>query len=116
MNSEIAQAVLRFFLATDDGRMSERRERANVQLTAQISIQEIERDPLAFVHRIEAGEPVLAVRGGVAIAKVHPVPPAANQLRTFGLASGEFAAPDDFDGPLPDEMVSLGHVSRPNCT
>ena len=76
----------------------------------QISIHELVRDPRAFVHRIEAGEPLLVVRGGVAIAEVYPLPPATNQLRPFGLAWGEFAVPDDFDGPLPDEIVSL---SRP---
>jgi antitoxin (DNA-binding transcriptional repressor) of toxin-antitoxin stability system len=73
----------------------------------QITIQEIERDPLAFVHRIEAGEPLLVLRGGVAIAEVQPVSTTTNQPRPFGLASGEFALPDDFDGPLPDEIISL---------
>lgn len=70
----------------------------------QISIQEIERDPLGFVHRIEAGEPLLVIRGGVAIAEVQPVPSATNQPRPFGLASGEFVLPEDFDGPLPHEV------------
>lgn len=73
----------------------------------QISIQEIERDPAAFVHRIEAGESLMVVRGGIAIAEVQPVPPATNQPRPFGLASGEFTVPHDFDAPLPDEITSL---------
>lgn len=73
----------------------------------QISVQEIERDPLAFVHRIEAGEPLLVLRGGVIIAEVQPVSPITNQPRPFGLASGEFVVPGDFDEPLPDEIISL---------
>lgn len=73
----------------------------------QITIQEIERNPLAFVRQIESGEPLLVVRGDVAIAEVQPVSPARNQPRPFGLASGEFVVPDDFDAPLPEEIVNL---------
>lgn len=73
----------------------------------QISIQEIERDPLAFVHRIEAGEPLLVIRGGMAIAEIQPVSQTANLPRPFGLAAGEFTVPEDFDQPLPDEIVNL---------
>jgi antitoxin (DNA-binding transcriptional repressor) of toxin-antitoxin stability system len=72
-----------------------------------ISIQEIERDPLAFVHRIKAGEPLLIVRGDIAIAEIQPLSPAGHPPRPFGLAAGEFTVPDDFDQPLPDEMVKL---------
>jgi hypothetical protein len=31
----------------------------------------------------------------------------ATKIRPFGLAAGEFAVPDDFDAPLPDEIVEL---------
>lgn len=62
---------------------------------------------MAFVNRIEAGEALLVLRGGVAIAEVQPVSPITNQPRPFGLAAGEFVVPDDFDGPLPDEIIRL---------
>lgn len=71
----------------------------------QISVQEIHRDPLAFVHRIEAGEPLLVVRGDIAIAEIQPISPACEAPRPFGLAAGEFTVPDDFDELLPDEVV-----------
>ena len=29
-----------------------------------------------------------------------------NQLRPFGLCTGEFIVPDDFDAPLPEEILS----------
>jgi antitoxin (DNA-binding transcriptional repressor) of toxin-antitoxin stability system len=70
-----------------------------------VSIYEIERDPLAFIHRIEAGEPMLIVRDEVAIAQVQPLARGADLPRPFGLASGEFSVPDDFDEPLPHEIV-----------
>ena len=31
--------------------------------------------------------------------------PATRPLRPIGLARGEFAVPDDFDDPLPDEIL-----------
>lgn len=72
-----------------------------------ISLQEIERDPRAFVHRIEAGEPLMIVRGDIAIAEIQPVSSAGKLPRPFGLAAGEFTVPDGFDLPLPDEVVRL---------
>ena len=29
----------------------------------------------------------------------------ASQLRPFGLCAGDFVVPDDFDAPLPDEVL-----------
>lgn len=68
----------------------------------QISVQEIQRDPAAFVGRIQAGESLQIVCDDVAIAEIQPVPPHATGPRPFGLASGEFTVPDSFDEPLPD--------------
>lgn len=33
--------------------------------------------------------------------------PNGKPLRPFGLCSGEFVVPDDFDAPLPDEVLAL---------
>jgi antitoxin (DNA-binding transcriptional repressor) of toxin-antitoxin stability system len=72
-----------------------------------VSVQEIQRDPLAFIQRIEAGEPLLVVRGDMAIAEVQPIAQRARQPRPFGLAAVEFSVPDDFNEPLPEEIVKL---------
>lgn len=32
--------------------------------------------------------------------------PERSPRRPFGLAKGEFVVPDDFDGPLPDEVLA----------
>lgn len=57
--------------------------------------------------RAEAEPIKLVVRGDVVIAEVQPVSPVKNTPRPFGLASGEFAVPDDFDEPLPNEVIGL---------
>lgn len=70
-----------------------------------ISVQEIQRDPLAFLRRIEAGEALLVVQGDRALASVHPIPAPTAELRPYGLCAGRFDVPADFDQPLPDEIL-----------
>ncbi|OAI55118.1 prevent-host-death protein [Planctomycetaceae bacterium SCGC AG-212-F19] len=70
-----------------------------------ITVQDIQRDPLAFLRRVEAGESFLVVRGEQPLAEVRPVPVPATAPRPFGLCAGQFTVPADFDGPLPEEIV-----------
>jgi antitoxin (DNA-binding transcriptional repressor) of toxin-antitoxin stability system len=70
-----------------------------------ISVQEIERDPLAFLRRVEQGESFLVVRGELPLAEVRPVPTPATGPRPFGLCAGQFTVPADFDRPLPEEVL-----------
>jgi antitoxin (DNA-binding transcriptional repressor) of toxin-antitoxin stability system len=70
-----------------------------------ITVQDIERDPLGFLRRLEAGEALLVVRGDRALAEVRPMLGAAAQPRPYGLGAGEFTVPDDFDRPLPDDIL-----------
>ena len=70
-----------------------------------ISVQELQQNPSALLDRVEAGELLVVVRGGRAIAELRPVDPAPSGPRPFGLCAGEFTVPDDFDAPLPDEIL-----------
>jgi antitoxin (DNA-binding transcriptional repressor) of toxin-antitoxin stability system len=70
-----------------------------------ISVQDIERDPLAFLRRVEAGESFLVVRGERPLAEVRPLPGPTSEPRPFGLCAGQFTVPDDFDRPLPEEIL-----------
>ncbi|HVC98359.1 MAG TPA: hypothetical protein VND64_32130 [Pirellulales bacterium] len=72
---------------------------------ATISIQDIQRDPMGCLGRVEAGETLLVVRGEQPIAEIKPIPAPHRQLRPFGLCAGEFTVPDDFDAPLPDSVL-----------
>lgn len=70
-----------------------------------ISIHEIQRDLLGYLHRVEAGETLLVVRDDRPVAEIKPVPAPARQPRPFGLCAGEFTVPDDFDQPLPEDIL-----------
>jgi antitoxin (DNA-binding transcriptional repressor) of toxin-antitoxin stability system len=72
-----------------------------------IAFSEVERDPSGCLRRVEAGETLLVVRDDRAIAEIKPVAALARAPRPFGLARGEFEVPDDFDQPLPPEVLDL---------
>jgi antitoxin (DNA-binding transcriptional repressor) of toxin-antitoxin stability system len=70
-----------------------------------ITVQEIQRDPLTFLHRVEAGEALLVVRDDHPVAEVKPIRLPSVELRPFGLCAGEFTVPADFDQPLPEDVL-----------
>ena len=70
-----------------------------------ITVQDIQRDPLAFLQRVEAGEAFVVVRGERALAEVRPLAAVAEQRRPFGLCAGQFTVPADFDQPLPEDLL-----------
>ena len=73
---------------------------------AQVSVEEIQRDLSAYLQRVEAGETLVIVREGKPVAEVKPVLTPTNTLRPFGLCAGEFTVPDDFDAPLPEDLLN----------
>ncbi|WP_165074492.1 type II toxin-antitoxin system Phd/YefM family antitoxin [Paludisphaera rhizosphaerae] len=72
-----------------------------------VTLQELERDPKRFLDRVEAGERLVISRGGRPVAELRPidVSPTPRGPRPFGLAAGEFTVPDDFDDPLPEDLL-----------
>ena len=70
-----------------------------------ISFQEIERNALDFLQRLEAGESFIVANGNRPIAEVKPLPTLAVQPRPYGLCAGQFTVPADFDHPLPESIL-----------
>ena len=71
-----------------------------------VTVDEIQRNPAKYLRQVEAGETITIVQADKAIAELRPISPNGKQLRPFGLCAGEFTVPDDFDTPLPDEILS----------
>jgi antitoxin (DNA-binding transcriptional repressor) of toxin-antitoxin stability system len=69
-----------------------------------VTIDDLQHDPLQYLRRVEAGETIVIVRQDKAIAEIRPIA-SNNQLRPFGLCNGEFTVPDDFDDSLPEDML-----------
>jgi prevent-host-death family protein len=70
-----------------------------------VTLQDLQRDPAALLDRVEAGERIVVSRAGRPVAELCPLSPATRSPRPFGLAAGAFVVPDDFDAPLPDELL-----------
>jgi len=57
-----------------------------------------------LLRRVAAGEEVTITRGGDPIARLVPVP--RRSPRVLGQDRALFAVPDDFNGPLPDDVLA----------
>jgi antitoxin (DNA-binding transcriptional repressor) of toxin-antitoxin stability system len=70
-----------------------------------IRIEDIQRDPLPYLRRVEAGETLVIVRADTPIAEIKPIAASGKPQRPFGLCAGEFTVPGDFDQPLPEDVL-----------
>ncbi len=71
-----------------------------------ITVDEIQQNWTTYLDRVAAGDRIVIVKDGRAIAELCPIVPRDRQPRPFGLCAGEFVVPDDFDDPLPEEILS----------
>lgn len=73
-----------------------------------ISIEDIQRDLVGYLHRVRAGETLVVTEADSPLAEIKPIMAASSggqHLRPFGLCAGEFTVPDDFDSPLPEDIL-----------
>jgi antitoxin (DNA-binding transcriptional repressor) of toxin-antitoxin stability system len=71
-----------------------------------VTVEEIQRNPLKYLRQVEAGETFVIVQSDKPSAELRSITPSSKQLRPFGLCAGEFTVLDDFDAPLPEEILS----------
>ncbi|MBL7064401.1 MAG: type II toxin-antitoxin system prevent-host-death family antitoxin [Anaerolineae bacterium] len=71
----------------------------------QVSVDEIGQDLSAYLLRVEAGETLVIVKAGKPMAELRPVASTSKPVRPLGLCTGEFVVPDDFDDPLPENII-----------
>jgi antitoxin (DNA-binding transcriptional repressor) of toxin-antitoxin stability system len=65
-----------------------------------VTIDEIQRDPLKYIRQVEAGVTFVIVQADKPIAELRPIASSGKQLRPFSLCAGEFTVTDDFDAPI----------------
>lgn len=59
-----------------------------------------------LVEAAVAGEDIVIEKNGVPAIRLVPVEPSPKRLRRPGLLKGKFDIPDDFDAPLPDDVLA----------
>lgn len=70
-----------------------------------ITLDEIQRNFLGCLKRVEAGETLVIVQADKPLAELKPVASNGTQPRPSGLCAGEFRTPDDFNDPLPEDVL-----------
>jgi antitoxin (DNA-binding transcriptional repressor) of toxin-antitoxin stability system len=79
--------------------------RYSIGMTA-VTLEEIQRDLKGYLERVHAGETLIVLQADQPLAEIKPVVPETPIPRPFGLCAGEFTVPEDFDEPLPEDIVS----------
>ena len=74
-----------------------------------VNIHEAKTHLSRLVERVAAGEEIIIARSGRPVARLVPyaVP---EPRRTFGRMRGKIRIADDFDEPLPDDMLAEFHT------
>ena len=70
-----------------------------------VPVNEIEKNFSGYLGRVAAGESLLITQGGAPVAELTPIRPSLLEPRPNGLCAGEFQVADDFDAPLPDDIL-----------
>ena len=70
-----------------------------------MTTQELVQNPQAFLDSLEAGEKITLADGVRTVAEVIPAWKPLTKQRPYGLCQGEFVVPDDFNDPLPEDIL-----------
>jgi prevent-host-death family protein len=68
-----------------------------------VGIHEAKTHLSQLLRDVEAGEEIEIRRGSVPVARIVAAKPPTQ--RQFGVDRGVFTVPDDFDAPLPDDLL-----------
>lgn len=72
----------------------------------EVDIGEPQRNLPDCLRRVAAGQAIVITRGGKPLAELRRVDARDFPPRPIGLCKGEFSVPDDFDAPLPDDILN----------
>ena len=56
--------------------------------------------------RLPWGETFIITQAEQPVAELRPLTPDTKPQRPYGLCAGKFTVPDDFDAPLPNDILS----------
>lgn len=70
-----------------------------------VNVHEAKTHLSRLLEQVEAGQEVVIARAGRPVARLVPLP-AALQPRQLGLLAGRYTVPDDWDAPLPADVLA----------
>ena len=72
----------------------------------EVNIHEAKTNFSKLLQRVALGEEVILAKAGVPVAQLVPVKPSAQGKRPLGFYRGQIWMADDFDAPLPDDILA----------
>jgi prevent-host-death family protein len=69
----------------------------------EVNVHEAKTHLSRLLRRVAGGEEIVIARAGVPVARLVPVE--ERPKRIFGVDRGRFQVPEDFDAPLPEEIL-----------
>ncbi|MCY3762622.1 MAG: type II toxin-antitoxin system Phd/YefM family antitoxin [Gemmatimonadetes bacterium] len=72
----------------------------------QVNMHEAKTNLSKLIRRVLSGEEVLIARSGTPVARLGPVEPQRKGPRIPGSARGLVHMKDDFDAPLPEDLLT----------
>ena len=73
-------------------------------MAAQVNVHEAKTHLSALLARVQSGEEIIIAKAGRPVARLMPLPATAGP-RVFGTGKGQIWISEDFDAPLPDEIL-----------
>lgn len=71
----------------------------------EVNVHEAKTQFSRLLQRVAAGEEITIAKAGVPVARLIPIEPKA-EPRKLGIYGDKIWIADDFDGPLPDEILA----------
>ncbi|MDJ0733154.1 MAG: type II toxin-antitoxin system Phd/YefM family antitoxin [Nostocaceae cyanobacterium] len=59
-----------------------------------------------LLSRVQLGEEIIISNRGIPVAKLVPLSTSSNRQASLGLDRGRFIVPEDFNAPLPEEILA----------
>lgn len=69
----------------------------------EVNVHEAKTHLSRLLRQVAAGEEVVIARAGKPVARLVPVEP--RPRRVFGIDRGRFVVPEDFNTPLPEDLL-----------
>jgi len=82
----------------------------------EVNIHEAKTHLSRLLQRVAAGEEVTIARSGTPVARLIAVEPEKKKIRPLGMDKGKIWIADDFDAPLPDDLLKAfygGEIPKP---
>ncbi|BAY66375.1 prevent-host-death family protein [Calothrix brevissima NIES-22] len=71
-----------------------------------VNIHQAKTNLSRLLSRVELGEEIIISNRGIPIAKLVPFHNPSNRRASLGLDRGRFTVPEDFDAPLPEDILA----------